>query len=60
MLTSFLIAVFLVSAIALILIEKFYAKTPLVPLELLKGTLGAQMLIQFLLLFAQFSVSIPK
>lgn len=53
-----LLAVFLVAAIALFFVERNYARAPFIPLELIKGTLGVQMLIQCVLLFAQLSVSL--
>lgn len=56
-----LLAVSSVAATALFLIERDYAKTPLIPLELLEGSLGLQMIVQVMLLFAQFAVrpSVP-
>lgn len=52
-----LLATSLVAATALFFIERDYAKTPLIPLELLKGSLGVQMVVQVILLFAYFGVS---
>lgn len=54
--TIVLAIAFATSIPALVIIEAYYAKQPLIPLDLTKGRLGIQMLIQFILLFAQFSV----
>lgn len=46
-----------VAAVALFFIERDHAETPLIPLELLKGSLGVQMIVQIILLIDHFSVS---
>lgn len=57
-LVGILIAIFLLSGIAFLLNEAVYTKSSLIPPKHIKGSLGAQMTVQFLLMFAHFTVQL--